>query len=423
MPEVRALQYYAPNRGGSLYRRSPVQGRRHRQSPRPKRQPARRHATIQVLSTSETPTIVILRLILTVVILGLLAAAVYGYRQQQDDAIAQRMASGPAPATITATVAREQPWAARIDAVGSLQAVQDVAIASEVTGKVIDVSFESGSIVEAGTVLVQLDDSDDRAQLDALNAELELARLENDRVLNLRRSAAFSQSQLDRTQSQMASLRAQVDRQQALIRKKQLRAPFTGTLGIRRVSLGEIVQPGDAIVQLLSLAPIYVDFTVPERFRAQIEAGQALQVSVAAWPDDTFAGHITAISPAVDVRTRTLSLRGDLANSDGRLQPGMFTTVHVLLGAQQPTLTLPRTAISFFAYGESVFVIEVDEAQHLTVRRQPIRVGRTRQGQVEVLSGLTAGQRVVHTGHMKLRDGQTVVINDGIALPQNLEDG
>jgi membrane fusion protein (multidrug efflux system) len=270
-------------------------------------------------------------------------------------------------------------------------------------------------------VLVRLEAGEDRAQLEALKADLHLARLENDRITKLRGSAAFSQSLLDRTQSEMASLEAQVERQEVFLQRKTLRAPFDGVLGIRQVSRGTIVAPGEPIVRLQSVAPIYVDFTVPERHRGSLHTGQALEVSVAAWPDEVFDGELIVVSPDVDVRSRTLKLRGLLENAEHRLQPGMFATVHLILSGEEPVLTLPRTAISFFAYGESVFTIQ-QAGDKLTVKRQPVKVGRTRNEQVEILSGLAADQRVVHTGHMKLRDGQTIVIDAGIPLPQDESD-
>jgi membrane fusion protein (multidrug efflux system) len=363
----------------------------------------------------------LLRLSLTVLAIGLLIGVVVMLKHNQSSARAQAMAGGPPPATVTATQVRQMQWTQRIEAVGDVVAIQDVAIASEVPGKVVEINFNSGAPVRAGDVLVRLDAGEDRAQLEALTAELHLAQLEDQRVRRLRGSAAFSQSLQDRTQSQAASLEAQVERQQVLLDRKVLRAPFDGVLGIRQVSLGTIVAAGDSIVRLQSLAPIYVDFTVPERHRGALVSGQALEVSVAAWPGRMFSGELLVVSPDVDIRSRTLKLRGQLDNAEHRLQPGMFATVHLILSGEQPVLTLPRTAISFFAYGESVFVIQ-ESGEELTVHRQPVKVGRTREEQVEILSGLAADERVVHTGHIKLRDGQAVVIDAGIALPQGLDD-
>ena len=362
-----------------------------------------------------------IRLTLTIVVIGAIAAAIVAVKNSQTAARTERMAGGPPPAVITATDVKLSNWVQRIEAVGDVVAIQDVAVASEVPGKVVEITFASGAAVRTGDVLVRLDAHEDRAQLEALEAELKLARLEFRRVQRLRGSAAFSQSLLDRTQSQMASLQAQVERQQVLVQRKSIRAPFDGVLGIRQVSQGTIVAAGDPIVRLQSIAPIYVDFTVPERYRGQLDPGQDLEVKVAAWPDRVFTGKLTVVSPEVDVKSRTLKLRGELANDQQLLQPGMFATVHLILSDAEPVLTLPRTAISFFAYGQSVFVI-TSQGEALVVARQPVEVGRTRDEQVEIVSGLSAGQQVVHTGHIKLRDGQRVVIDAGIALPQGVGD-
>jgi membrane fusion protein (multidrug efflux system) len=364
---------------------------------------------------------VVTRLIGTILALGLIAGGIVLYRQQQDSARAAAMAGGPPPATVTATRVETTLWARRIEAVGDLAAVQDVALASEVPGKVVAIEFESGAAVRAGDVLVRLDAADDRAQLESLASDLALARLELDRILKLRDSAAFSQSQLDRAQAQVNSLRALADRQQVLIDRKVVRAPFDGRLGIRRVSLGDILAPGDPIVRLQSLDPIYVDLTVPERHRGAVAPGQPLTLSVAAWPGETFAGEVLVVSPDVDVRSRTLTLRGRLANPDLRLQPGMFATVQLVVGEAEPVLTLPRTAVAFYAYGESVFVID-ETGEAPVVHRRPVTVGRTRGERIEILSGLGAQERVVHTGHLKLREGQGVRIVEGVALPSGVDD-
>ncbi|MDZ7826913.1 MAG: efflux RND transporter periplasmic adaptor subunit [Gammaproteobacteria bacterium] len=361
------------------------------------------------------------RLIGTVLAIGLVIGGVVLFKQNQQAGRAAAMADGPPPATVTATQVESTPWTRRIEASGTLTAIQDVHLASEVPGKVIAIEFRSGASVQTGDVLLRLDAAEDRAQLESLQSDLRLARLENERILGLKGSAAFSRSQLDRTQAQVASLQALVERQQVILDRKVVRAPFAGTLGIRRVSLGDFVAPGDPLVRLQSLNPIHVDFTVPERHRAAVAPGQSLEVSVAAWPEATFSGEVLAISPDVDVRSRTLMLRGLLTNEDLRLQPGMFATVHLLVGAAEPVRTLPRIAIAFFAYGESVFVIDETD-QGLVVHRQPVEVGRTREGRVEILSGLEVGQRVVHTGHLKLREGQTVKIVEGVNLPQGVGD-
>jgi len=363
----------------------------------------------------------ILRIAITLLVAALIVGGIAAIRHQQDTARQTAMAGGPPPATVTATRVAETLWVERIEEVGDLNAIDDVNIASEVPGTVVAINFDSGAAVEAGQVLVRLDDAEERAQLAALRAELELAELELERITRLRSTPAFSQSLLDRAQSQMASLSAQVDRQSALVQRKTLRAPFDGILSIRQVSLGTIVAPGDPIVRLQNLDPIYVDFTVSERHRGQLRPGQALEISVAAWPGQVFKGVLTVVSPDINLRTRTLKLRGELANPEQRLQPGMFATVHLILSGAEPVLTLPRTAISFFAYGESVFTIK-QSAAGLTAHRQQVTVGRTRDERVEILSGLSPGEQVVHTGHLKLREGQPVTIVEGVTMPEGLQD-
>ncbi|TNF87818.1 MAG: efflux RND transporter periplasmic adaptor subunit [Gammaproteobacteria bacterium] len=363
----------------------------------------------------------ILRIVLTLLVIALVAGGIAALRHSQDAARQTAMAGGPPPATVTATRVEETPWVQRIEEVGDLNAIDDVNIASEVPGTVAAINFESGAPVKAGQVLVRLDATEETAQRNALRAELKLAALELERITRLRRTPAFSQSLLDKAQSEMARLTAQVERQAALVQRKTLRAPFDGILSIRQVSLGTIVAPGDPIVRLQSLDPIYVDFTVSERHRGQIQPGQALEISVAAWPGEVFKGELIVVSPDVNLRTRTLKLRGQLANRDQRLQPGMFATVHLILSGAEPVLTLPRTAVSFFAYGESVFTIK-EAGVGLTAHRQQITVGRTRDERVEILQGLAAGQRVVHTGHLKLREGQPVTIVEGVVMPEGVKD-
>lgn len=361
------------------------------------------------------------RLFLTLLTIAMVLGGIYTLKQQQSAGRARALSGGPPPATVTATTVETLGWARRIETVGDLAAIQDVAIASEVPGKVVEIRFTSGAAVPAGEVLVRLDASEDRAQLAALQAELELAQLENERIRQLSGSAAFSQSNLDRAQSQVANLRAQVERQRVRVDRKVVRAPFAGVLGIRQVSLGDILAAGDQVVRLQSLDPIYVDVTVPERHRGAVAPGQTLQLSVAAWPGETFTGELLVVSPDVDLRSRTLTLRGQLDNADHRLQPGMFATVHLLLGDAEPVLTVPRAAIAFRAFGESVFVID-SEAGREVVHRRLVRVGRTRDERVEIIEGLAAGERIVHTGHLKLREGQAVEIVDGPALPEGVTD-
>ena len=206
------------------------------------------------------------------------------------------------------------------------------------------------------------------------------------------------------------------DAQRATINRKSIRAPFGGVLGIRKVDVGEYLAPGTPIVSLQRLDELYVDFNVPERYLQQLQVGQVVNISTDAYPDREFTGSISAISPRVDDKTRNVQLRATVPNDETLLRPGMFARVTVLSGGLESVLTLPRTAISFYPYGDSVFVI-LGEGAEMTAERRHVTTGRVREGKVELLSGLSFGDKVVNAGQLKLRSGQPVVVDNSVELP------
>lgn len=360
------------------------------------------------------------RLIVVTVLLALLFGGIGYYKLQQYQQFQSMMAADrPAVVVSSAPVARQQ-WPSEIQALGTFMAAQGVHVATEVPGRVQTIQFESGEKAGAGEVLIELDASAERAELRALQADLELAQLDYERARDLRETQAVSQSQLDRAATLMRSLEARVEQHRVLIRRKTIEAPFTGDLGIRQVHLGQYLSPGDTVVSLQALDPIHLDFTLPERYLGVVAVGQRIQAPVAAWPDEAFAGTITAISPELERANRTLHLQATLSNPGGRLRPGMFSMITVVVGEPQPVLTLPRTAIAYQAFGETVFLLQTDSDGNLTAQRRPVRVGRVRDGRVEVLEGVTAGDEVVATGQMKLRSGQHVRIDNSLELPSDV---
>lgn len=361
------------------------------------------------------------RLIIVAGALLILFGGIFGYKAFRSAMIADYMANMKPPAvTVSSANAQTEHWLPKIASVGGLKAIQGVDVSSEVPGKVTSINFESGHQVEAGALLVELDSTAEQAQLRALKAELNLARLDFERAKGLAQTSAVSQAQLDRAKSQMDSLQGKVAEQQAQIAKRSIRAPFKGELGIRRVSLGEFVSPGTEIVTLQSLDPIYVDFTLPERFLKDLAVGKAVEVEVAAFPGLTFSGTISAVSPKVEETTRNVSVQATLPNDGDRLRPGMFAQVNVLTAGEEAVLTLPRTAITFYPYGDSVYVIN-EQAGELTVQRRQVETGRVRDEHVEILSGLKDGELVVNTGQTKLRAGQLVRIDNSIALNEIID--
>jgi len=327
---------------------------------------------------------------------------------------------GPPPATVASSKVESQNWQPYLHAVGSLVASQGVYVSNELEGKVQDIEFESGSVAKKGQLLVKLDDSVDQADLKGLIAEEHLANIRFQRAERLLKQHSVSQSDFDEARANLDSARANVESKKQTIELKALRAPFSGLLGIRQVDLGQYLAKGSQIVSLQSLDPIYVDFSLPERYLSQLSQGQEVKVAVQAFPGETFSGRISAIEPRVDAGTRNVRIRATLANADGKLRPGMFANVRVVQPAQQDILTLPRTAVSYNPYGDMVFVIDHKDGK-LVVQSRQVETGDTRDGRVEITKGLKAGEEVVRTGQIKLRNGMQVVIDNSVKLDKQID--
>ena len=355
------------------------------------------------------------RMLLVLLALGLVLGAMSGWKSWQAHQMAALARMPPPPATVAAAEVQVESWQPFLQAVGSLVATQGILVTTEVAGKVSEIRFESGQQVEAGTLLLQLDDSIDRAELEGIVAERRLAELQFKRREELVEKKSISRSDYDEAQLRLENARAQLDTKQAQIAKKRITAPFSGLLGIRQVDLGEYLQPGAAIVPLQALDPLYVDYSLPERHLGLISVGQTVQIEVQAYAGETFTGRISALNPGIDPGTRSLRIRATLENPQSRLRPGMFAEVRTLLPQRPAVLTLPQTAITYNPYGDSVFVIEESETG-TTVQRRQVETGGVRNGRVEIAQGLQAGERVVIAGQVKLRNGQAVVIDNSIAL-------
>lgn len=357
------------------------------------------------------------RVLILLLVLGAVFGGIFGWKHYKSEQNRIALSSmKPPAATVASTVVSSEKWQSSVPAVGTLSAIQGVEVSSEVAGIIDSIGFDSGAAIKQGALLVQLDATTELADLRALEAQLKLARLDYERATGLALRTALSQAQLDRAKSQLDSLAAQADAQRATINRKSIRAPFGGVLGIRKVDVGEYLAPGTPIVSLQRLDVLYVDFNVPERFLQQLQVGQVVTISTAAYPDRDFTGNISAISPRVDDKTRNVQLRATVPNAETLLRPGMFARVTVLSGGLESVLTLPRTAISFYPYGDSVFVI-LGEGQGMTAERRHVTTGRVREGKVELLSGVSSGDKVVNAGQLKLRSGQPVVIDNSVELP------
>ncbi|SIQ21917.1 efflux RND transporter periplasmic adaptor subunit [Aquipseudomonas alcaligenes] len=359
-------------------------------------------------------------IMLGVVLVVVLALAAYKgfsiYQQIQ-------MFSAPQPAiSVSAAVAREQPWQSRLPAIGTLKAYQGVDLTAEVLGTVKEVLFQSGEKVTLGQPLLQLDSEVERAILATAEAVRALARVEYQRGQDLIKRQAISKSEFDRLNAELLKAEASVTQLKAELDKKRILAPFAGTIGIRQVDTGDYLSPGTSFATLQDLSRLYVDFFLPEQDYPKLAIGQRVRLSLAAYPGEVFSGEISALNPKVEETTRNVQVRAMLPNPDNKLLPGMFANLEVLLPGEQPQVLVPETAITYTLYGNSVYVISEqkddkgavvkdDKGQpRLVVERRFVETGERRDGQVLVLKGLQAGEQVVTAGQLKLDNGAHVAI-------------
>ena len=262
---------------------------------------------------------------------------------------------------ISAATASAQRWSAGGESVGTLVAVNGTDVTTEAGGVVRSIAFEAGQPVSQGAVLVRLNTDNEEAQLKALETSAKLAAVQAQRWQALGKDKLVSLDDVQQRVAAAANARAQVEAQRALIARKTIRAPFSGVLGIRKINLGQYLAPGDAIVTLQQLNPIYLDFTLPEQMIGTLVKGGKINASVDALPGQHFSGEITALDPLVDASTRNFKAQATLQNPGNALRPGSFAKVSFELGAEHDVVVIPQTAVSFNPYGNAVFVITAEK--------------------------------------------------------------
>lgn len=365
------------------------------------------------------------RMTIMLLCVGLLLGGLVAFNLVKNHMIQKYMANAPVPhVTVTTAKAGYQAWQPELSAVGTLRAVRGVDVTTEVAGLVRAVLFKSGEDVKADQVLAQLNVDTDIAQLHALEAAADLAATVYKRDQAQLAAEAISQAQVDSDAADLKSKTAQVAQQTALIAKKTLRAPFTGKLGITTVNNGQYLNPGDKLVTLQAVDPIYVDFMLPQQFLPLLAAGRKVTLSTDAYKDLRFEGTINAINPRVDTNTRNVQVEATLPNAHRQLLPGMFATVNVISGAEQRYLTLPQTAVTFNPYGDTVFVVEPGKPDDkgnttLAARQVFVTTGPKRGDQVAILKGVDEGMQVVTSGQVKLKNGAPVDINNTVQPADN----
>jgi membrane fusion protein (multidrug efflux system) len=358
------------------------------------------------------------RILLTLLALIIIGGSLAGIKVLQ---IRHMIALGgkmvPPPEIISTASVQLQAWESVLTAVASLEAVQGVTVAAEQPGKVVAISFASGDFVEKGALLVQLDTSAEEAQLRAIESSRNLARTNLRRLAGLAAKGFIALAEYDSAEAGFKEAEAQTENIQAVIEKKNIRAPFSGKLGVRQINLGQILKEGQEIVSLQTLDPVFVNFMLPQQELGRITTGMVVRVSGDGTQGKQIVGKITTIAPKMEVNTRSIEVQATISNKEEILRPGMFVNVSVVLPEQAKVFTIPGTAVLYAPYSDSVFVVEEKKDEKSgediqTLRQQFVRLGEKRGDFVEVLSGLKEGETVASTGVFKLRNGQAVVIDN-----------
>ncbi len=345
--------------------------------------------------------------------------------------IQKLIASAPKPGAQTVSTITVTPleWRPQASSIANLVPVKGVELSSEVSGLVKEVLFKSGQLVKAGDPLILLNADAETAQFNAAQASADLADIVYQRDKAQLAAQGISQAQVDFDWADLKVKRAQAALQKANLDKKTIKAPFSGKLGITAIVAGQFLNPGDKVVTLQTLNPIFADFFQPQQKISQLKIGQTVEMTVDAYPEQKIMGKLTTLNPKVESSSRNIQIQATFDNPKGELLPGMFAKVNVTLGEAQKFLTLPQTAITYNPYGSTVFVIEEEEGktpegtpngQKQKVAKQVfVTTGDTRGDQVAILKGLKAGQEVVTSGQLKLKNSTPVLIDNSITPDNN----
>jgi membrane fusion protein (multidrug efflux system) len=371
-----------------------------------------------------------IRFIITGVLAAVVLVVLIGFNYVVKPAFIKGMMASqvPPPATVTSEPAKTEKWVEQLTSIGTLISSHGVDVASQVAGIVTEVYAESGSEVERGALLVQLDIAVEEADLASAKAVLAEAEVAFQRQSDLIAKRVTSEANVDTARSKRDTALAAVNRIEAVIAQKAIKAPVSGRLGIRKVERGQYVSSGMMLVTVQALDPIRVDFPMPEQAIGKLRVGQQIEIAVDAFPGQAFKGKIESLDARVAQDTRTLLVRGSLPNPKHRLLPGMFANVVVLVGEPREVVTVPRTAVTYSLYGDSIYVVKIVDEQtegaappaggqpKLIADRRFIKTGQARDDRVAVVSGIAASEEVVTTGQLKLNPGAPIRVDNAQPL-------
>lgn len=357
------------------------------------------------------------------VLMGSIASGIMGFQLYKSFKIKEFMKkNSEIPVTVSAEQIKFQEWQPQIKATGTLIADQGSEIVPEVSGMVEKVYFNSGDYVKAGDLLLDLKSDVERAQLESLKAQVEIAKITYKRDQEQMKAQALSQAKVDEDFYDLKDKQAQQKEIEAVLDKKRIRAPFKGRLGICNLNVGDYLNVGDEIVTLQDTSKLLINFSLPQQKISEVKIGQKLQMRFDGYPDQVFSGKVTSINPKVDLDTRSVLIEARVESSSTDLLPGFFCSIELYIDSPKFFLTLPQTALEFNPYGTLVYVIQErdhDEKipQKIAVQRF-VTVGDKRGDQVAIIKGLKEGEWIVTGGQMKLKNKTPVEINNTV-VPSN----
>jgi membrane fusion protein (multidrug efflux system) len=357
------------------------------------------------------------RLLLAIVLLVVVVGGIVGFNMFRDQAI-QGFFAGmqPPPVTVSVVEARPTSWRPGIEAIGTANAAQGVQLGIEADGIVREILFSANDRVEAGQRLLQIDHRVEQADLAAAQAQLELGEATLERYEGLRARGVVPTADLDVAIADAANARAQLLGVSAVLSQKALEAPFAGVVGIPQIEVGAYVTPGTVYATLQDLDTMRVDFSIPEQQIRQISSGVPDTVSSEIGGTE-LSGHSVAVEPRIDPNSRLVTLRAEVENSVGELNPGQFLRVRVELPEENGVIALPQTVLSSNLYGDSVFIVRSQgegDARVQTVEQVFVDAGRRARGLVEIRAGVEPGDQVVSAGQNRLSSGATVMIDNSV---------
>lgn len=308
--------------------------------------------------------------------------------------------------TVEATQAKTQQWYDQIEATGTLSAFQGVMVRPEVSGTITKIYFESGQKVAKGAPLIQIYPDILEAQLERDEAATALSEVEFRRAEELFKKKAISKQDLDQQSSQLLQNQAKVAQTKAQLRQHNIVAPFAGALGLKLVDVGDFVSVGQNLVNLQKLDPIRIEFSVPEVELSKLRMGQTVELYPSSEPNTIYEGEVYAFDSAVDIATRSLYMRAKVPNHENKLVPGTFAKVTLLAGEKHPVITVPQTAIVYSPEGNTVYKVIDGKATKF-----PVKLGMRRQTEIQIVSGVDAGDTVVTAGQIKLTDNSPVKVS------------